>query len=124
MKQASEATLKRVYAMSFAKVYPLYVAKAEKKGRTQEEVDTIIRWLTGYTKKKLETQIKKEVTFEAFFTEAPELNPSRTLITGMICGVRVEEIKDPIMREVRYLDKLIDELAKGKLMDKILRKSQ
>lgn len=124
MKPTSEATLKRVYAMAFAKVYPLYVTKAERKGRTQEEVDTVIRWLTGYTPSKLKGQIKKQVNFEAFFKEAPKLNPSRKLITGMICGVRVEEIEDPIMREVRYLDKLIDELAKGRPLEKILRKPE
>jgi hypothetical protein len=108
MKSPSEATLKRIYTMLFSKVYPLYVAKAEMKGRTKGEVDNTICWLTGYTQSKLNAQIKKEVNFENFFKEAPNLNPSRTLITGMICGVRVEEIKDPIMREVRYLDKLID----------------
>lgn len=122
MKPANEATLKRVYAMIFAKVYPMYIAKAEKKGRTKEEVDEIICWLTGYTSSKLKAQIEKEMTFETFFKHAPRLNPSRKLITGTICGVRVEEIEDPIMREVRYLDKLIDELAKGKPMEKILRK--
>ena len=122
MRQTNEATLKRVYAMIFAKVYPMYITKAEKKGRTKEEVDEIIRWLTGYTQSKLNALIKKEVNFEMFFTNAPKLNPSRKLITGMICGVRVEEIEDPIMREMRYLDKLIDELAKGRPMEKILRK--
>lgn len=100
----------------------MYIAKAEKKGRTKEEVDEVIRWLTGYTESKLNAQIKKEVTFEAFFKEAPKLNPARKLITGMICGVRVEEIEDKIMREMRCLDKLIDELAKGRPMEKILRK--
>ncbi len=124
MKQTTDATLKRVYAMIFAKVYPLYIAKAEKKGRTKKEVDDIICWLTGYSKKELLAQIKKEVNFENFFMEAPRLNPERKLITGMICGVRVEEIEDKIMREVRYLDKLIDELAKGKSMEKILRVSK
>ncbi len=122
MKQANEATLKRVYAMIFANVYPLYIAKAEKKGRTKEEVDKIINWLTGYTKAKLESQIKKQVNFETFFDDAPKLNPLRKLVTGTVCGVRVEDVKDPIMREVRYLDKLVDELAKGKAMEKILRK--
>ena len=107
--------------MSFSRVYPLYIAKAKKKGRTKAEVDEIIRWLTGYSQKKLETQIEKEVDFETFFAKAPQLNPSRTLITGMICGVRIEEIADPLMREIRYLDKLIDELAKGRVMEKILR---
>ncbi|MBY0294334.1 DUF2200 domain-containing protein [Patescibacteria group bacterium] len=124
MKPPSEATLKRVYAMAFAKVYPLYIAKVEKKGRTKDEVDEVIRWLTGYTQSKLGTQIKKQTNFETFFKEAPKLNPSRKLITGMICGVRVEEIEDPIMREVRYLDKLIDELAKGRPMEKIQRQAK
>lgn len=110
--------------MIFAKVYPMYVAKAERKSRTKKEVDEIIHWLTGYTPSKLNSQIKKEVNIETFFKEAPNLNPTRKLITGMICGVRVDEIEDPIMREVRYLDKLVDELAKGRLMEKILRKSQ
>lgn len=107
--------------MSFASVYPLYIAKAEKKGRTKAEVDEIIQWLTGYSQKKLEAHLKKETDFETFFAEAPKLNPSRTLITGVICGVRVEDIKEPTMQEIRYLDKLIDELAKGKAMEKILR---
>ncbi len=122
MKPPSEATLKRVYGMIFARVYPMYVAKAERKGRTKAEVDTIISWLTGYTKSKLKAQIEKGVNFETFFKKAPKLNPSRKLITGMICGVRVEDIEDKIMREMRYLDKLIDELAKGRPMEKILRK--
>lgn len=121
MKPTSEATLKRVYALIFAKVYPLYIAKAEKKGRTKDEVDKVIKWLTGYTQRKLESQIKKQVNFETFFNEAPKLNPARSLITGVICGVRVEEIEDTIMREMRYLDKLIDELAKGRPMEKIKR---
>lgn len=108
--------------MSFASVYPLYIAKAEKKGRTKKEVDTIIYWLTGYTQKQLQAHLKKETDFETFFTGAKKINPSRKLITGVVCGVRVENIKEPIMREIRYLDKLIDELAKGKSMDKILRK--
>jgi hypothetical protein len=116
-----DATIKRVYAMIFARVYPLYIAKAEKKGRTKAEVDQIIRWLTGYSQKGLETQIQKQTTFETFFAKAPKLNPLRTSITGVVCGVRLEEIKEPLMREVRYLDKLIDELAKGKVMEKILR---
>lgn len=123
MKPMSEKTRNRVYAMIFAKVYPLYVAKAEKKGRTKEEVDEIIHWLTGYTKSKLNAQIKKEVNFEMFFKQAPKLNPSRNLITGMICGIKVEEIVDPVVQEMRYLDKLVDELAKGRSMEKILRKS-
>lgn len=112
----------RVYAMSFAGVYPHYVAKAEKKGRTKEEVDEIIRWLTGYTQKQLEKEIEKKTDFETFFTKAPKLNPLRTLITGVVCGIRVEEIQEPLMKEIRLLDKLIDELAKGKAMEKILRK--
>ena len=107
--------------MSFARVYPLYVAKAEKKGRTKAEVDEIIHWLTGYTQKKLEKQLKLQNDFKTFFAEAPKLNPARRLITGVVCGIRVEEIKEPLMREIRYLDKLIDELAKGKAMEKILR---
>ncbi|MCX7701376.1 MAG: DUF2200 domain-containing protein [Gemmataceae bacterium] len=111
----------RVFAMSFAKVYPLLVAKAEKKGRTKDEVDTVIRWLTGYTPKGLEKQLKQEATMETFFRDAPKPNPRRHLITGTICGVRVEEIDDPLMREIRYLDKLIDELAKGRPMEKVLR---
>ncbi len=112
----------RVYAMSFASVYPHYVAKAEKKGRTKSEVDEIIRWLTGYSQKDLETRIETRTDFETFFTKAPQLNPSRKLITGVVCGIRVEDIKEPLMQEIRYLDKLIDELAKGKAMEKILRK--
>ncbi len=108
--------------MVFASVYPFYVAKAEKKGRTKKEVDEIIRWLTGYNQAELKKQLKNKTDFKTFFAEAPELNPSRTLITGVVCGVRVEEIKDPTMRAVRYLDKLVDELAKGKAMEKILRK--
>ncbi|SRR5258708_40371018 len=112
----------RIYATSFASVYPLYVAKARKKGRTIAEVDQIVLWLTGYSQKQLESQLEIRTDFEAFFAQAPRLNPSRTLIKGVICGVRVEDIKEPTMREIRYLDKLIDELAKGKTMDKILRK--
>ena len=112
----------RVYAMSFASVYPLYVAKAEKKGRTRAEVDRIIRWLTGYGPKELEAQKKKQADLETFFTAAPRLNPARTLIKGTVCGVRVENVEEPLMREIRYLDKLVDELAQGKAMDKILRK--
>ena len=112
----------RIFTTSFASVYPLYVTKAEKKGRTKAEVDELLRWLTGYTQKKLEAQIEKRTDFETFFADAPRLNPSRTLIKGMVCGVRVEDIEDPTMREIRYLDKLVDELAKGKAMEKILRK--
>jgi hypothetical protein len=107
--------------MSFASVYPLYVAKAEKKGRTKAEVDAIILWLTGYSQKELERQLKKQVDLETFFREAPALNSSRRLINGVVCGVRVEDIQEPTMREIRYLDKLVDELAKGRAMDKILR---
>ena len=114
-------TQHRIYSTPFAKVYPLYIAKAEKKGRTKAEVDTIICWLTGYTQRELEGQLKKQKDFEAFFKEAPTLNPARRSIKGVICGIRVEEIEDPLMRELRYLDKLIDELAKGKAMEKILR---
>jgi len=115
-------TTHRVYAMPFAKVYPLYVTKAERKGRTKAEVDEIIRWLTGYSQKQVETHVAQQTTFEDFFAKAPHLNPSRALIKGVICGVRIEEIEEPLMREIRYLDKLIDELAKGKAMEKILRK--
>ena len=112
----------RIYTMSFARVYPLYIAKAERKGRTKAEVDQIISWLTGYGKKQLETQLQKQTDFETFFAKAPKINPSRALIKGVVCGVRVEDIKEPTMREIRYLDKLIDELAQGKSMEKILRK--
>jgi hypothetical protein len=111
----------RIYTMTVSSVYPHYVTKAEKKGRTQAEVDTIIRWLTGYTQRQLQSHLKKQTNFEDFFNNAPELNPARSLIKGVICGVRIEEIEDPLMREIRYLDKLIDELAKGKAMEKILR---
>jgi len=111
----------RIYEMSFARVYPLYVAKAQKKGRTKAEVDEIIRWLTGHSQKTLDRELRRKTTFEDFFAQAPRMNASRSLITGVICGVRVENIEEPIMREIRYLDKLIDELAKGKAMAKILR---
>ena len=107
--------------MSFASVYPLYVAKAEKKGRKKSEVDAVICWLTGYSRRELTAQLKKQTDFETFFKEAPKLNPSRALIKGVVCGVRVEELEEPLMREIRYLDKLVDELAKGKAMEKILR---
>ena len=110
-----------IYTMSVARVYPLYIAKAEKKGRTKDEVNEIVLWLTGYSQEELETQLEKETNFETFFKEAPKLNPLRSLIKGVICGVRVEDIEEPIMKEIRYLDKLIDELAKGKKMEKILR---
>ena len=112
----------RVYKMTFASVYPHYVAKAEKKGRTKTEVDEIIRWLTGYSQKQFEAHLDKKTDFETFFAKAPGLNPLRSLIKGVVCGVRVEDIKEPTMREIRYLDKLIDELAKGRKMEKILRK--
>jgi len=112
----------RIYKTSFVSVYPYYVQKAEKKGRTKAEVDEIIRWLTGYTQKDFEIQLLKQTDFETFYSQAPKLNPSRFLIKGVICGVRVEEITHPTMQTLRYLDKLIDELAKGKEMEKILRK--
>lgn len=111
----------RIYTMSFASVYPLYVAKAEKKGRSRQEVDEIIHWLTGYDRDELSHVLEAGTDIETFFAQAPALNPSRTLITGVICGVRVETIEEPLMREVRYLDKLVDELAKGKAMERILR---
>ena len=114
-------TLQRVYAMSFASVYPHYIAKAEKKDRTKRDVDKIIRWLTGYTQRQLMAQVRKETDFETFFADAPAMNPDRSLITGVVCGVRVEDVEEPTMREIRYLDKLIDELARGKAMEKILR---
>src|SRR6266700_6076433 len=113
----------RIDTTSVASVYPLYVAKAEKKGRTKAEVDQVISWLTGYGQKELGTQLEKQTDLETFCAEAPKINPSRALIKGAVCGVRVEDIKEPTMREIRYLDKLIDELAKGKAMDKILRKN-
>jgi hypothetical protein len=116
------ANWRRIYAMPVASVYPAYVAKAEKKGRTRAEVDQIFRWLTGHSQTSLEAEFGKNTSFEDFFTHAPKMNPSRILITGVVCGVRVEEIEEPMMREIRYLDKLIDELAKGKAMEKILRK--
>ena len=114
-------TKHRIYSMSVASVYPHYIAKAEKKGRTKAEVDEIFRWLTGYSQPALEAQLAAKTNFEDFFAQAPAINPARSLITGVICGVRVEQIEDPLMREVRYLDKLVDELAKGKAMAKILR---
>lgn len=112
----------KIYKMSFAKIYPLYIEKVEKKGRTKEEVDIIIRWLTGYSQEELKKHLARQSDLETFFKEAPSLNPFRTLIKGVICGVRVEEIEEDLMREIRYLDKLIDELARGKAMEKILRK--
>jgi hypothetical protein len=111
----------RIYAMSFANVYPHYVTKAERKGRTRAEVDEIIRWLTGYSQPELEARIAEGVDFRAFFADAPMMNPARGQIKGVICGIRVENIEEPLMREIRYLDKLVDELAKGKAMEKILR---
>lgn len=113
---------KRIFSMHFAKVYPMYILKAEKKGRTIEEVDEIICWLTGYDEKTLKDQIDNNCDIESFFSQAPLINPQVAKITGLICGYRVEEIEDPLMQKIRYLDKLIDELAKGKSMDKILRK--
>lgn len=115
-------TKHNIYTMSIASVYPLYVTKAERKGRTKTEVDEIICWLTGYSQEGLLEQLEKQTDFATFFANAPQLNPSRALIKGVICGVRVEDIEEPTMKEIRYLDKLIDELAKGKVMDKILRK--
>ncbi len=111
----------RIYTMSFAGVYPHYITKAEKKGRTKEELDTVICWLTGYTPKALAKQIEARTNFEDFFDQAPALHPNASKITGVICGVRIEEIEDPLMKKVRYLDKLVDELAKGRPMEKILR---
>lgn len=118
-----ESTTKhRIFGMSFARIYPMYVQKAEKKGRTKKEVDEVICWLLGYSQKQLNDHLKKETDLEAFIEEAPGLNPARSQIKGVICGVRVEDIKDPNMQTVRYMDKLVDELAKGKAMEKILRK--
>ena len=111
----------RIFRMSFSSIYPLYIQKAEKKGRTQKEVDEIIFWLTGYDEHSLQQQISKEVDLETFFNQAPRMNPNAVLIKGVICGYRVEEIEDDLMRQIRYLDKLVDELAKGKAMQKILR---
>lgn len=111
----------RIYTTSVAAVYPYYIAKAEKKGRTQQEVDDILCWLTGYSAKQLKAQLQSQKDFETFFKEAPKLHPSRKLIRGVVCGIRVEEIQEPLMQEIRYLDKLIDELAKGKSMEKIQR---
>lgn len=111
----------KIYAMSVASVYPHYITKAEKKGRTRVEVDEIIRWLTGYSQAELEKHLEDGTDFETFFAQAPKPNPDRSLIKGVICGIRVEEIEEPLMQEIRYLDKLIDELARGKTMAKILR---
>lgn len=114
-------TKHRIYTTSFASVYPLYIAKVERKGRSKAEVDEIIRWLTGFSQEEFDAQLEKKSDFETFFAQAPGLNPDRTKITGLICGVRVEEVAEPLMREIRYLDKMVDELAKGKAMEKILR---
>ena len=116
-----DKNMQRVFRMSFASVYPHYVQKAERKGRQKKEVDEVICWLTGYTPKALAAQIKQKKDFETFFSEAPLLNPNVSKITGVVCGVRIEEIEDPLMRKIRYLDKLVDELAKGRPMGKILR---
>ena len=116
-------TKHRIFTTPVANVYPFYIAKAEKKGRTKVEVDTVICWLTGYTPRQLAAVLKKQTDFETFFREAPKPHPARALITGLICGVRIEEIEEPTMREIRYLDKLVDELAKGRAMEKVLRGS-
>lgn len=120
--QENPKTLERIYKMTFASVYPMYIAKAEKKWRSKAEVDTMIFWLTGYDAVSLQKQIDTNVTFEVFFAEAPMMNSLASMITGMICGVKIEEIEDPLYRNIRYLDKLVDELAKGKSMEKVLRK--
>ena len=120
MKQDPK-TLQRVYAYSFASVYPLYIQKVERKGRTKTELDEVIKWLTGYNQSGLEAQLEAQVDLETFLNQAPKLNPNRSQIKGVICGVRVEEIEEPMMQDIRYLDKLVDELAKGKAMEKILR---
>ncbi len=112
----------KVFAMKFSKVYPMLIAKAERKGRTKDEVDEVTCWLTGYTKEQLQKQLEKEVDYKTFFDEAPEMNPNCHLITGNICGIKVQEIENPLMQKIRYLDKLVDELVKGKMMEKILRK--
>ncbi|MBE2213216.1 MAG: DUF2200 domain-containing protein [Opitutaceae bacterium] len=121
MATKTPGTKHRIYTTSVARVYPYYIAKAEKKGRTKAEVDAIVCWLTGYTQRQFDSHLKKETDFETFFKEAPRPNPARKLIKGLICGIRVEEIAEPTMREIRTLDKLVDELAKGKTMEKILR---
>ncbi len=122
MKPESVTTKHRIYTMPVARVYPLYIAKVERKGRTKAEVDEVIRWFTGYSQKQLDSQLKKQTDFETFLKDAPKLNPLRAAIKGVICGIRVEDIKDPTMQGIRYMDKLVDELAKGKSMEKILRK--
>lgn len=111
----------KIFTMKFAKIYPLLVQKAEKKGRTKEEVDTVILWLTGYDEEGLQEQIRREVDYETFFAEAPQINPNAHKIAGTVCGIRVEDIEDPLMQKIRWLDKLVDELAKGKPMEKVLR---
>jgi hypothetical protein len=121
--EGEKMTGHRIFSVSVASVYPYYVAKAERKGRTKADVDEIICWLTGHSQETLDDQLAKKTNFEDFFAQAPKMNPSRSLIKGVVCGVRVEEIEDPTMREIRYLDKLVDELAKGKAMEKILRHS-
>jgi hypothetical protein len=123
LEQEHIVTKHRIYTMSFARVYPEYVAKAERKGRTKAEVDEIIGWLTGYSTEGLQRQLDNQTAFETFLAEAPQMNPARTLIRGVVCGVRVEDIEEPTMQQIRYLDKLVDELAKGKPMEKILRKA-
>lgn len=115
-------TQHRIYRTPFSSVYPLYVQKAERKGRTKDEVDQIIRWLTGYDQEELDRQVKANVDFETFFTDAPRINPNASLIKGVVCGVRVEDVEDPLMQKIRYVDKLIDELAKGKTLERILRR--
>lgn len=114
-------TKHRIFTIAFSKVYPLYVQKAEKKNRTKDEVDQVIRWLTGYSQAGLEKQLKQQSDLETFFAQAPAIHPNASLIKGVVCGIRVEEIEDPLMQKIRYLDKLIDELAKGKALEKILR---
>ena len=123
-RRGNVMTNDRVFAMSFASVYPHYVKKAETKGRTKEELDEVIRWLTGYTKAGLAKQIERRTSFREFFEKAPKFNPNASLIKGVVCGIRVENIEDPLMQKIRYLDKLIDELAKGKKMEKILRRPE
>ncbi len=124
MKNEPEGKKHKIFTMSVSRVYPLYITKATKKGRTKKEVDSIITWLTGYTQKGLDAELKKGTDFETFFAQAPRMNPLRLLVKGIVCGVRVEDIKEPTMREIRYLDKLIDELARGRKMEVILRTSE
>jgi hypothetical protein len=119
--RAVAANKPRIYAMSFARVYPLYVQKAERKGRTKEEVDEVIAWLTGYKRQALQRAMDAKIDFETFFSQAPRMNPNATLITGVVCGVRVEDVTEPLMQKIRYLDKLVDELARGKSIEKVLR---